>query len=248
MLASDKLAGLGTLAAGVAHEINSPLQVITGDSESMIARLKEGEVEPKEILRRLERVNRNGWRIAHIVRSMLSYARSEQEQLAQADLNSLVSDALLLTEHQIHVWSNIEVVTELAENLPEFTCDRNKIIQVLINLLSNARDAMPNGGTVTIRTGFDPQSQRLTLTVSDTGQGIPKDLQSKIFDPFFTTKPPGQGIGLGLSVVLGIMNAHGGEIKVDSAPRQGSTFLLTFALTPPPPRERGGLIGRSLTN
>jgi len=240
MLASDKLAGLGTLAAGVAHEINSPLQVITGDSESMIAQLKEGEVEPKEITRRLERVNRNAWRIAHIVRSMLSYARSEQEQLAQADLNSLVSDALLLTEHQVHVWSNIEVVTELAENMPEFTCDRNKIIQVLINLLSNARDAMPNGGSVTLRTGFDPQSQRLTLTVSDTGQGIPKDLQSKIFDPFFTTKPPGQGIGLGLSVVQGIMNAHGGEIKVDSAPGQGSTFLLTFALTPPPPQGMGG--------
>jgi PAS domain S-box-containing protein len=233
MIQSQKLADLGTLAAGVAHEINSPLQIITGSSGNMLAKLENGGANFATFKPRLERINQNAWRIAEIVRSLLDYARSSSGQVTVVNLNDLVRDALLLIEHQIYVLSKIEVITELAENIPKFTCDRGKIIQIVINLLTNARDAMPDGGTVTIRTGFDSQTQRLTMKVIDSGEGIPEAVQAKIFDPFFTTKPLGQGTGLGLSIVMGIVRSHGGEVTVESAPGKGSTFLLTFALTPP---------------
>jgi PAS domain S-box-containing protein len=242
MLHSQKLADLGTLAAGVAHEINSPLQVVTGSSEVLLKKLEEENLDREGLVRRVERIKENSWRIAKIVRSLLDYARSTDEELAPTSLNSIVSDTLLLVEHQIHVWSNISVITELAENLPDFTCDRNKIIQVVINLLTNARDAMPQGGKVTLCTGYDAEKERLTLTVHDDGHGIPEIVRSKIFDPFFTTKPLGQGTGLGLSIAQGIVGSHGGEIIVDSQPGKGTTFTLAFPLTRPPGEEEGDIL------
>jgi PAS domain S-box-containing protein len=242
MLQSQKLADLGTLAAGVAHEINSPLQVVTGSSEVLLNKLEEENPDREGLVRRVERIKENSWRIAKIVRSLLDYARSTEEELAPTSLNSIVSDTLLLVEHQIHVWSNISVMTKLAENLPDFTCDRNKIIQVVINLLTNARDAMPRGGKVTLCTGYDAKNERLTLTVHDSGHGISETVKSKIFDPFFTTKPLGQGTGLGLSIAQGIVGSHGGEITVDSQPGKGTTFMLAFPLTRPPEGEEGDVL------
>jgi PAS domain S-box-containing protein len=230
MILSEKMAGLGTLAAGVAHEINSPLQVVTGASETLLIKLKEENLNREGLERRVKHIQENAWRIVKIVRSLLDYARSSQEEMGPTSLNSIVNDTLLLIEHQIHVWSNVKVVTDLAENLPDLICDRNKIIQVAINLLNNARDAMPHGGVLTLRTRFDPTSQRLSLAVSDAGEGIPEDALTRIFDPFFTTKSLGQGTGLGLSVAQGIIQAHGGDISVVSQVGVGSTFTIFLPL------------------
>ncbi|HEX2995569.1 MAG TPA: PAS domain S-box protein [Anaerolineales bacterium] len=233
MLASQKLADLGTLAAGVAHEMNSPLQVITGLSQSMLEHLAKDGVAPEQLQRNLDVIQRNGWRCAEIVRSLHTYARSSGGAMEPTDLNALISDGLLLIEHQLKSWANISVQMNPAENLPLFTCDRNQITQILINLLTNARDAMPEGGEITISTDYDSQADQLILQISDTGMGIPDSIQNKIFDPFFTTKPLGKGTGLGLSIVAGIVRAHGGTIEIQSAPRRGTTFLMRFSTQPP---------------
>lgn len=240
MIQSQKLADLGMLAAGVAHEINTPLQVITAGSENLLAGLRRGEVQTESLQRRVEHIHTSGWRIAAIVKSLLAYARHGEGQMGQHHLNDLVQNALLLVEHQIRVWSNVEVVFEPGAGLPEFTCDANKITQVILNLLTNARDAMPHGGSITLRTGFDAERGMLTLTVSDTGEGMSPELQKRIFDPFYTTKPPGRGTGLGLSIVFGIVRSHGGEIWLQSVPGEGSTFGVRLPLQPPPVQETPG--------
>ena len=228
MFNSQKLVDLGTLAAGVAHELNSPLQVITGLSESLLNRVKQGDYDPARLNQNLDTINRSGWRCAEIVRSLLTYARASTSQIQLHDLNSLVRDTLLLIEHQLRSWSNITAVTELAPQLPQLLCDRNQITQVLINLLTNARDAMPEGGEITIRTLHEAATAHLILQVSDNGPGMPETTRARIFEPFFTTKPAGKGTGLGLYIVAGIVRAYGGEILVESALGKGTTFTLAF--------------------
>jgi PAS domain S-box-containing protein len=232
MLAAQKLADIGTLAAGVAHEINSPLQVITGLSQSSLVRLDSGEpLDLGRLRRNLDNIQRNGWRCAEIVRSLRTYAHVGGGNFELNDLNAVVRDALLLIEHQLSRWANITLTTHYQAGLPAFCCDRNQITQVIINLLTNARDAMPSGGSIDLRTGYEAESEQLILRLADNGQGIPEAVQAKIFDPFFTTKPLGKGTGLGLSIVSGIVRAHGGQIAVESAPRQGTTFTLHFPLS-----------------
>lgn len=225
---SQKFAALGTLAASVAHEINSPLQIITGVSESLLKHIASDTIERERLQRDIEMIKRNGWRMAEIVRSLLSYAREEVGNFLPEDLNYLIKDSLLLTDFQFKSRFNIKIVTDLEENLPFCYCNRGKITQVLINLLSNAREAMPNGGQITVRTQLDQRKQAIILEISDTGMGIPAEVQARIFDPFFTTKPLGQGTGLGLSIVKDIIQAHGGDISISSQPNQGATFMLTF--------------------
>jgi signal transduction histidine kinase len=232
---SQKLVDLGTLAAGVAHELNSPLQVITGLSQSLQTRLQKDEYDQEHVGQNLETIHRSGWRCAEIVRSLLTYARASTGQIQSVDLNALVGDTLLLTEHQLRSWSNITVSTDLAPDLPPLPCDRNQITQVLINLITNARDAMPEGGEIRLRTFHDPAGLRLGLEVSDNGTGIAPELREKIFEPFFTTKPAGQGTGLGLYIVAGIVRAYGGEMTVESTPGEGATFTLLFPEKGVPP-------------
>lgn len=234
MLASQRMAELGTLVAGIAHELNSPLQVITGQSKSLLSRLQgEGQVEQERLVRALTSINRNGWRSAEIIRALLTYSRAATGDTAAFDLNDIVRDTLLLTEHQLKNFSNINIITEFGDDLPSLYCNRNQITQMLINLLTNARDAIKEGGDITIRTSDDTETRRVVLQVSDTGCGIPEPVLDKIFNPFFTTKPLGQGTGLGLSTVIGIVRAHGGEIKVLSKPGEGTTFTVLLPENPP---------------
>ncbi|HPH96351.1 MAG TPA: histidine kinase dimerization/phospho-acceptor domain-containing protein [Anaerolineaceae bacterium] len=238
MLASQRMAELGTLVAGIAHELNSPLQVITGQSKSLLSRLQsEGQVDQERLTRGLTSINRNGWRSAEIIRALLTYARASTGDTDAFDLNDIVRDTLLLTEHQLKNFSNINIITEFGNDLPPLYCNRNQITQMLINLLTNARDAIKDGGDITIRTSLDPETRRLVIQVSDTGCGIPEPVLDKIFNPFFTTKPLGQGTGLGLSTVIGIVRAHGGEIKVLSKPGEGTTFSVLLPENPPPDLE-----------
>ena len=240
LIESQKMVGIGTLAAGITHEINSPLQVITGYSESLLKELQEAaKLEGERPERQLKTINRNAWRVAEIVRSLQHYAHPKSDRASQTDLNDLVKDTLILIEHQLKSWSNIQIETHLAEALPPFICDQNKLIQVLINLLSNARDAMPNGGIIRIDTAHQAEQERLVLRIADNGAGIPEVIRGRIFDPFYTTKDVGKGTGLGLSIVQGIVRAHGGEIQVESVLKAGTTFTITLPLTPPVQKSGG---------
>lgn len=227
LLAAEKMAGIGVLAAGVAHEINSPLQVITGISESLGRRMQKNELEEGDS-EQLGIVNRNAWRIAEIIKALLLYARPSPVEMEKDNLNQIILETLLLIEHQLKTWSNILVHTDLDPSLPEITCDRNRVSQVLINLINNARDAMPYGGQINLSTIFSTEQRCALLKIKDSGTGIPLENQDKIFDPFYTTKEIGKGTGLGLSIVKGIMQAHGGEISVDSTPGEGTCFTLSF--------------------
>ncbi|MEI7990661.1 MAG: PAS domain S-box protein, partial [Chloroflexota bacterium] len=234
LIESQKMAGIGTLAAGIAHELNTPLQVITGYSDSLVRDLKQaGKLEGERPERQLNTLNRNAWRVAEIVRTLQHYAHPDLDRFDQASLNDLLKNSLILMDYQIKSWENIQIESSLAEDLPYFTCEQNKIIQLMINLLSNAHDAMPDGGTIRIDTSCAADKDRLVLKIVDNGHGIPEAVRARIFDPFFTTKPVGKGTGLGLSIVQSIVRAHGGEINVESTPMKGTTFTIMLPLTPP---------------
>ncbi|MEZ4635231.1 MAG: PAS domain S-box protein [Caldilineaceae bacterium] len=228
LMAAQKMASLGTLSAGIAHELNSPLQVITGVSQSLLRRMDKDALTPDFLRRKLENIQHNGWRCADIVGSLRNFAHARPVEATPQDLNQLVHDALLLIEHQLSSWSNISVETELTPDLPTLACDRNQITQILINLLTNARDAMPAGGVITIQTGLDARQKEVYMQVVDQGVGMPESVQARIFDPFFTTKEMGKGTGLGLSIVAGIVRGYGGDVHVQSTPDVGTTFHLRF--------------------
>ncbi|RQV98614.1 response regulator [bacterium] len=232
MLSSQRLVDLGTLAAGITHDMKSPLQVIVGISESLKKQIENGSPDKEYIAEKLDIINRNGWRIEAVMRSLLSYVRYSGSENEPHDLNSLIKETLLLIEHQLNIWANVEVITELEEYIPVLRCDRTKISQALINLLMNARDAMPSGGKITIRTIFQKAENRVLLQVEDTGVGIPQEIQSKIFDSFFTTKPVGQGTGLGLTNVMETIQLYQGKIELSSVVNHGTTFSLYFPVKP----------------
>lgn len=235
MTAMQKMADLGTLAAGIAHEIYSPLQVITGICDTLFERFI-GSRDEKFLKQRLELLSHNAWRIAEIIRAFLSYASPQQLELGLHDLNGIVSDALLIAANQLKDWANIQVQTDFALHLPPLPCDRAKISQALLHLLSNACDAVGGRGAIAIRTGYDAKRRSLLLSVSDNGKGIPKELQPRVFAPFFTTKGIGNGAGLGLSVVQGVVSAHDGEVELVSTAGQGTTFTLYLPEKPQPRR------------
>jgi signal transduction histidine kinase len=236
LMATQRLASLGTLAAGVAHELSSPLQVITGVSETLLLRMAQDNALPRDaLLERLDAIKRNSWRCAQIVGALRTYAHASTGVVEANDLNGLVNDALLLVASQLHAQADVRVVTQLAPDLPPLPCDRNAIMQALLNLLANARDALPHGGEIRVTTTYDPAAHQFSLKVADTGEGISDAVRSRIFDPFYTTKPLGQGTGLGLSVVSGIVSAHGGSVQVESTPGHGAAFTLFFPLVNPLP-------------
>ena len=229
LMATQRLASLGTLAAGVAHELNSPLQVITGVSETLLISLEKGQTLEPEVLRdRLDAIKRNAWRCAEISAALRTYAQVSTEPTETQDVNALMHDALLLMESQWHDQTDIRIVTRFTPDMPPMPCDRNAIMQALMNLLSNAHDALPHGGEIHVSTDYEPERRQFCIMVTDTGIGISEAARARIFDPFFTTKPLGEGTGLGLSILSGIVSTHGGRIEVDSAPGQGATFSLYF--------------------
>jgi two-component system NtrC family sensor kinase len=233
LLQTEKMAGLGTMAAGMAHEINTPLQIITGASESLQNKLNDG-ITPDidELKRQIDHIYTNAWRIASIVRSLLDYARIPSEKTVPCSLNDIVKATLPLTVKQFLAWSNIDIMTNLMPDLPLTICDPNKMTQVLVNLLNNARDAMPDGGKIMIETSLDDIANQVVLRVIDNGAGIPEAIQSRIFDPFFTSKSQGKNCGLGLSIALGIAQAAGGVLELEDSSAKGSVFRLAFPVTP----------------
>ncbi len=230
LIVSEKMASVGKLAAGVAHEIGNPLSIINGYIE-FLSRSKNLSDDEKEILRR---VNEEVRRIHQIIKDLLDYSRPPTGALEPVDFNQLVNETLNLVKLQ-KGFDRIETKLELDETLPTILGNRNQLKQVLVNLLLNALDAMPNGGTLIIKTKSD--NHNVVAEVIDTGIGIAPEHLNKIFDPFFTTKEPGKGTGLGLSISLKLIENMGGTIEVESELGKGSTFRIKL-------KPEGGESGR----
>lgn len=229
--ASQRLASVGTLAAGIVHEVSAPLGAIVTAGESLEAQLKDGSLDHEMLATVLPIINRSAWHAARIVQTLRGYSRRSAPALHPEILMGVVQDTLLLMEYQVKSWGRVKLVKDLEPNTAVVMCDPNQIIQVLINLLSNARDAMPDGGIVTLRTRQTPTMA--VIEVADQGVGIAPENIDKIFDPFFTTKSLDEksGLGLGLSIVADIVRAHNGTIEVHSdGIGHGATFTVTLPL------------------
>ena len=209
---SEKLASIGQIAAGVAHEINTPLGVILGYSQLLMEEFEEGS-ENHQTLQVIERQTKASRKI---VADLLKFSRQTNSLLEEINLNTIIGDVIGLTDHTLQI-NNIGVHTDLDPDLPPIRGDQEKLRQVIINLINNSQHAMAgmNKGALFVTTRLKTQDT-LELEIRDTGHGIPAIHASKIFDPFFTTKPVGEGTGLGLSITYGIIQDHGGSIEVES--------------------------------
>jgi PAS domain S-box-containing protein len=222
---ADKLSSIGLLAAGVAHEINTPLAVISSYAQ-MLAKQLRGDARLSPVL---DKITQQSFRAAEIANGLLNFSRTSTTEFRSTDLNQVVRDTLSLLEHQFKT-AQILVELELADELPSIHGNPGKLQQVFLNLLLNAKDAMPGGGRLRITTLVNGHVEAV---ISDSGSGIAPEHLKRIYDPFFTTKNlPGdrRGTGLGLSVSYGIIQEHAGKIHVESAIGAGTTFHLEFPL------------------
>ena len=216
---SEKMAAIGLLAAGVAHEVNTPLTGISSFTQMLLERADPGD--PRTQL--LEKIERQTFRAAKIVNSLLNLARPASSDAGPVEINGVIGDVLSLLEHQFKT-SRIQVRRELGASAQVVRGVEYKLQQVFLNLFLNARDAMPKGGWLTVSSRVD--GSHVVVELSDTGVGIPPEHLARIYNPFFTTKPEGRGTGLGLSVTYGIVQEHGGVLGCESAPGQGTRFRL----------------------
>lgn len=221
MSQTEKLTSLGLLAAGVAHEVNTPLAVISNYIQMLAKQMPDGD--PRHSI--IEKIVKQTFRASEIVNNLLNFSRTGAGELADVDLNRVVEETLSLVAHPLKT-SQIRVVKQLSDGLPPVRGSANKLQQVFLNLFLNARDAMPAGGMLEVRTTAHNGS--VEIEVVDTGNGIPREHIHKIFDPFFTTKATGRGTGLGLSVTYGIIKEHAGRIDVRSTPGRGTSFHVEF--------------------
>ncbi len=220
---SEKLSSIGLLAAGVAHEVNTPLTGVSSYTQMLLGMIPE--TDPKHAL--LQKMQQQTDRASNIVGNLLNFSRTgSSEDFVEIDINKLLNDTLQLLEPQLRK-SNIEIIKQYAEIPPTILGSGGKLQQVFTNLILNARDAMFSGGTIRLKTSLDPVLGAV-VEVVDTGEGIPAENLSKVFDPFFTTKEVGSGTGLGLAVSYGIIQEHSGTVDVQSQPGEGTTFRLVF--------------------
>ncbi len=229
MLQTEKMAALGQLVSGIAHELNNPLTAIMGYAQLLLGR----GLSPAQ-LTEATKVRREAERARQIVKNLLYFARENKPERSRVQVNEIVERALALRSYELKV-ENILVECDLAADLPETMADPYQLQQVVLNLVVNAEQALLESrgqGRILVRSAHALDGPRfgsrdlILLEVSDDGPGIPQDVVSRIFDPFFTTKPPGVGTGLGLSIVYGIVHQHGGEVSVENLPRGGAKFVV----------------------
>ncbi len=224
LLQSEKLAAMGKLTSQIAHELNNPIYGIMNTLE-----LLRTEVPPESKRRRiLELSLSETQRLAEMLRNMLSFSKPEEEKRRPVKINELVEGILLVMEKQMRE-SNIKVETYFDQTLPEVMASTNQMRQVMLNLLKNAKEAMPKGGILSVRTSQG--DHKVIVAIQDTGVGVPEELRDKIFEAFFTTKQKVKGVGLGLSVCYGIIKDHGGEIRVESEVDKGTTFTILLPMS-----------------
>jgi signal transduction histidine kinase len=223
LLQVEKLSSIGLLAAGIAHEVNTPITGISSYTQMLLKETPESD-RRKRIL---EKIEKQTFRAAEIVNGLLNFARMNGSEFKELDINTLIQESLSLLEHQLR-HSHIRVEPEYDRALPRVYGNSGKLQQVFINLFLNARDAMPAGGALNVKTGMN--DSMVMIDIWDTGVGISQENIKRIYDPFFTTKTTGKGTGLGLAVTYGILQEHGGRIFVDSAPGKGTHFKIKLPI------------------
>ena len=219
LLQAEKLSSIGLLAAGIAHEVNTPITGISSYTQMLLQQTPAGD-ERKPML---EKIEKQTFRAAEIVNGLLNFARMNGSEFTELDLNQLIRESLALLEHQLRQ-NRVDVLYAPDESIPKVYGNAGKLQQVFVNLFLNARDAMPTGGTLKVETAKN--DSMVVVDILDSGIGIPSENLRQIYDPFFTTKSTGKGTGLGLAVTYGIIQEHGGRIFVDSAPARGTHFRL----------------------
>jgi two-component system NtrC family sensor kinase len=240
---AEKLSSIGLLAAGVAHEVNTPLAVISSYAQMLGKQLRSDEATHARLQPVLEKITQQTFRASEIVNGLLNFSRMGSVDFGRVDINMMVRDTVLLLEHQMRS-AGIAVVANLDEGLPSVSGNRGKLQQVLVNLVLNAKDALQEKGSGTVRLFTVKTSKGVELRVEDDGMGMPPEVIRKIYDPFFTTKSnPAEGhrkgTGLGLAVTYGIVQEHGGTLEVSSTVGEGTVFKLELAAMDLPAVEPG---------
>jgi signal transduction histidine kinase len=225
LVRTEKLASMGTLAAGVAHEVNNPLASIS----SLIQMMQAKNGADPELSEKLKLIAEQVKRITQVTKDMTDFARSRPAEKKFVDINEIISASLRLASFD-RSFQDLEIRTELAEDIPELFANEDQLQQVFLNLLLNARDAMPDGGEINITSEI--KDNNAVIRISDSGSDIDKNIRKNVFDPFFTTKPAGSGTGLGLSVCYGIVTAHGGNIDAENIQTGGTKFTITLPIDP----------------
>ncbi len=251
LLQSDRLASLGQLSATVAHEINNPVSGVLNLAMLLDRVLKDDGIPQErvpEFKKYLSQIINETARVGRIVSDLLAFSRRSKPQSTNVDLNGVIKNTLSILRHRLEL-GNIELVLSLSDALPKIECDSSQMQQVIINLVMNGAESCQSKGhgTVTIETRQDGslaggKNACVVIEISDTGDGIPADILTKIFDPFFTTKGEAKGVGLGLSVVYGIVDAHGGDIEVKSKVGDGTTFKVTLPIKKDQPPHLDGTL------
>jgi two-component system NtrC family sensor kinase len=227
LVQTEKLTSIGLLAAGVAHEVNTPLAVISSYSQML-----RKDISPEDSRHKiLEKITKQTFRASEIVNSLLNFSRTSATEFAEVDIHQVINETLSLLEHQFKT-ARVRVDRELKADCPMTFGNAGKLQQVFLNLFVNAKDAMPEGGELRILT--EESDSKIEILVQDTGIGISRENVKKIYDPFFTTKAAGKGTGLGLSVSYGIIQEHSGSISVESRPGVGTSFKLELPLVRKP--------------
>jgi len=227
LVSSEKMASLGKLAAGIAHEINNPLAGILIYSSLLMEDLSEGDAKRGD----LARIVQEAGRCKEIVKSLLEFARQTEPKMEPTDINRAITDGLFFLENQA-LFHNIQIIKQLDPFLPFVRGNASQLKQVFMNIIVNAAEAMHGNGTLTITTSTAPDRKSVLVEFTDTGEGISEENLTRIFDPFFTTKDVGKGTGLGLSTSYGIVESHGGKIRVKSKVGEGSTFTIELPTYP----------------
>jgi len=224
LVQAEKLSSLGQMAASIAHEINNPLSGVLLYAQLLSKRINEDSITKMEVVNYLSKMQVELVRSTRLVRNLLDFARQSPPMLSDVELNEVIEEAFDLVAHLIEL-QHIKVVKELDRSLPRLVGDFNQLRQVCANLVLNAVQAMPEGGTLTLHTSTSSDGQ-IKLAVQDTGHGISPENMGKLFTPFFTTKEKGKGVGLGLAVSHGIIQRHNGRIDVQSKVGEGTTFTV----------------------
>jgi len=235
LVQSDRLASLGRLSASVAHEINNPVAGILNLAVLLQRVVKDDPIPPHrvpELRHRLGQIAGEASRVGQIVSDLLAFSRQTRPGRSRVDLNDVVAKTVSLLSHKLSL-AEVAVRLDLQEDLPAVRGDASQLQQVVLNLVCNAGEAMPGGGEVTVSTRSDAAAEVVQLTVRDRGTGIAPEHLQKIFEPFFTTKEEGKGVGLGLAVTYGIVQAHGGEIRVESREGEETAFYVSLPLWEP---------------
>ena len=226
LMMEQRLAGIGTLTASIIHELSSPLSVISTTCENLEDTLQESPLNQPRALEYVAMLRRNNERSMQLVNTLRSYARGGHNP-KENNLNDIINSTLTMLAGQIRNKWGLQVMSDLANDLPPVVCDQHKMMQVLINLLSNARDAMqPHGGQIHIRSWRMVELNAVAFSVRDSGSGVPNEALDTIFEPFYTTKPKGAGTGLGLFITAEIVREHQGWIRVQNNDTSGATFTV----------------------